>query len=382
MSYFSIPFEFVMVGSKIGFDLYVNSSTHDVREHFVRIFPAGQVLTVSDLTIFRQKYYQLYVSETQRDSYLASLSSNTNLTETKKTEVIKESAIKYLSTLFDAKKQFTTELLHDTISGCRESIESMVHVIKGKDISDVQKLIGDLSFHDFYTYDHSINVAMYSMALFQAAKGNASKSEIVTAGLGGLLHDLGKLKISTKIINNPDKLTDQDFSIIKKHPSYGKELFQQNGIVMSGIDLSIIERIIYEHHENFNGTGYPNQIVGENIHLMARVTAIADFFDAITTKRSYHEVLSTEDALAIMANSASKKIDPELFTLFTSRVKNLVLNGKNHFCVKDDFDPCQPHRVLPVEKVPPNKQEHKLFEKENNFGSVKSDIDQNKKKAA
>ncbi|MEK6625782.1 MAG: HD domain-containing phosphohydrolase [Bdellovibrionota bacterium] len=382
MSYFSIPFEFVVVDTKMLFDLYVNSSTHDVREHFVRIFPKGQVLTFYDLEIFHQKYHQLYVSEEQRDLYLMSLSSNTNLTETKKTEVIKESAIKYLSTLFDAEKQFTTELLHDTISGCRESIESMVHVIKGKDISDVQKLIGDLSFHDFYTYDHSINVAMYSMALFQAAKGNASKAEIVTAGLGGLLHDLGKLKIPTQIINNPDKLSDQDFAIIKNHPAYGKELFGENKLAMSGIDLSTIERIIYEHHENFNGTGYPNQVMGENIHLMARVTAIADFFDAITTKRSYHEVLSTEDALAIMANSVSKKIDPELFTMFTSRVKNLILNGKNHFCVKDDFDPCQPHRVLPVEKIPPNKQEHKLFEKENKFGAVKSGIDQIKKKVA
>ncbi len=364
------------------FDLFVNSSTHDVREHFVRIFPRGQVLGEEDVKAFREKYHQLYVSEEQRELYLSSLSTNTNLSDTKKTEVIKDSAIKYLSTLFDSEKKFTTELLHDTISGCRESIESMVHVIKGKDISDVQKMIGDLSFHDFYTYDHSINVAMYSMALFQAAKSNASRGEIVTAGLGGLLHDLGKLKISTQIINNPDKLSNEDFDIIKKHPEYGKELFKQNKIAMTGIDFSTIERIIYEHHENFNGSGYPNKVLGENIHMMARITAIADFFDAITTKRSYHEVLSTEDALAIMSNSVGKKIDPELFTMFTTKVKNLVLNGKNHFCIKDDFDPCQPHRVIPVEKVPVSKQEHKLFEKENKYGSVKSDVDLIKKKAA
>lgn len=380
-SFFSIPFDFLKVGEKVAVDLYVNSSSHEVREHFVRIFPRGDVMTNESINEFRNKYQQLYVREDQRATYLSSLSGNNWLSEGKKAEVIKDSAIKYLSNLFDSRKQFNNELLVDTLKGCRASVESMVDVIKGKDISDIQKLIGELSFHDFYTYDHSINVAMYSMALLQAAKPQAGKNEIITAGLGGLLHDLGKIKIPTEIINNPDKLSDEQFAMIKKHPEFGKELFKTKGSEVKDVDLKIVERVIFEHHENFNGTGYPSKIAAENIHLMARITAIADFYDAITTKRSYHEVLNTEDALAIMANSAGKKIDPELFNLFTTKVKKLVLAGKNHLCVKDDFDPCQPHKVLPIEKMPATKKDHNLFEKNTNFGTVKKE-DPTKKKAA
>src|SRR5690606_13361046 len=105
----------------------------------------------------------------------------------------------------------------------------------------------------------------------------------------------------TTIINNPGKLSDDDFAEIKKHPGYGNDLIKESHCNCEGVDFEIIRRVVYEHHENFNGTGYPRGISGEKIHEMARITAIADFFDAITTKRSYHEALSTEDALAVMA---------------------------------------------------------------------------------
>ncbi|MBP9682130.1 MAG: hypothetical protein KBD76_12045, partial [Bacteriovorax sp.] len=89
------------------------------------------------------------------------------------------------------------------------------------------------------------------------------------------------------------------------------------------------------------------------IHLLARVTAIADFFDAITTKRSYHEVLNTEDAIAVMSKSVGKKLDPLLFELFTKNIKQLILLGKTHKELPDDFDPCQPQNVLPFNPPKP-----------------------------
>ena len=189
---------------------------------------------------------------------------------------------------------------------------------------------------------------MYCISLFKAARPDALKEEIVMAGLGGLLHDIGKIKISTEIINKPDKLSDEEFNIIKGHPSYGLELLMENPCPdCNGVDFTIIKRVVYEHHENFNGTGYPKKLVGEDIHLLARITAIADFFDAITTKRTYHEVLSTEDAILVMSKSVGKKIDPELFEIFKQSVKQLVLTGKNHKELPEDFDPCQPQNVLP-----------------------------------
>jgi len=371
-SYFTVPFEFIVSDSEILYDIFVNSSTRESREHYVKIFPKGDFLKKSDLEQFKKKYHQVYIAEGERNSYLRSLVKSDVASDVQKTEVIKDSAIKYLGNLFDSEKKFSTEMLADSIKGCRDSVENMIHVIKDYDVSEIQGLIGDLSFHDFYTYDHSINVAMYSIALYKAYNPKASEEDIITAGLGGLLHDLGKIKIPTTIINNPDKLTDDEFSIIKRHPEYGKDLLGEKKCQCEGVDFALVSRVVYEHHENFNGSGYPSHKQGEDIHIMARITAIADFFDAITTKRSYHEVLSTEDALAVMSNSVGKKIDPMLFDLFTTKVKNLIFKGKNHFKVDDSFDPCQPHNVIPLEKIQPAKQEHNLFEKKDDFGKVKS----------
>jgi HD-GYP domain-containing protein (c-di-GMP phosphodiesterase class II) len=218
---------------------------------------------------------------------------------------------------------------------------------------------------------------MYCIAIYNAYKPNAPKEEVVMAGLGGLLHDIGKLNIATDIINKPDKLTDEEFDIIKKHPTYGFDLLTKNPCdTCSALDFENIKRIVHEHHENFNGTGYPAKIAGTDIYLFARITAIADFFDAITTKRSYHEVLSTEDALQVMSKSVGKKLDPELFLLFTQSVKQLVINGKINQELPDEFDPCQPQNVLPFRPPTPTYKVEGFGanEKEKSFGKIKKKV--------
>jgi HD-GYP domain-containing protein (c-di-GMP phosphodiesterase class II) len=386
-SFFSVGFEFVLVNKPLPYDLFINSSAIVEKEKFVRIFPNGGVLSKEDLHGFKKKYHQLYILEEQRDSYLRSLVQCETVDDIAKSEVIKDSAIVYLSKIFDEGKEFTTEYLGEAISGCRDSVESMIDVIKDYDVKKVQELIGNLSFHDFYTYDHSINVSMYNIILFQALKPKASREEIVMAGLGGLLHDLGKIKIPTTIINNPGKLSDEEFAEIKMHPDYGKTLLAEGNYEMVGVNFEVISRIIHEHHENFNGTGYPSKMHGEKIHVLARITAIADFFDALTTKRSYHEVLSVEDALEVMGKTVGKKIDPHLFDLFVKNVSNIVLKGKVKEVLPDDFDPCQPHAALPFQKAPVNYKDQNIFKgtKKKEFGKIKGDFslnDDKKKKAS
>ena len=345
-SFFSISFDLVLTGEPLPYDVFINSSSHVYREKFVRIFPLNGVLSENDLESFRKKYHQLYVPEDQRDGYLRSL-IKTDAPDVMKTEVIKDSAITYLNKVFQPEKEYTTEILGEAIEGCRDSVESMIDVIQDYSINEVQNLIGNLSFHDFYTYDHSINVSMYCITIYKTLKENASREELVMAGLGGLLHDLGKIKIPTHIINNPGKLSDEDFGQIKKHPGYGQELLQENPCHCEGVDFAIIERVVMEHHENWNGSGYPSGLKEREIHVMARVCAIADFFDAITTKRSYHEVLSTEEAVQVMEKSVGKKIDPKIFKVFKKTVSTLQTKVDSQLELPDDFDPCQPHNVLP-----------------------------------
>lgn len=350
-SFFSISFDLIPLEEEITFDLYVNSSARSERERYVRIFPAGRSLKKRDLDEFKVKYHRLYVPEKQRKNYFDSLIKSRKYDTKEKTTVIKDTAIQYLDKIFNEEKEFTTEALKDTVEGCRDSVESMVEVIQDYSIEEIKELIASLSFHDFYTYDHSINVSMYAISLLKACKPNCSQKEQVEVGMGGLLHDLGKIKIPIHLINNPGELTEEEFGQIKMHPRYGIELMEDCKDSFQGLDLSVIKRVIYEHHENFNGTGYPNKLAGKKIHLYARITAICDFFDAITTKRSYHEALTTDQALELMDKSKGKKIDPELFDRFVKMMKKYVKSGKGEYEVPDDFDPCQPHKELPIQKV-------------------------------
>jgi len=355
-NFFSVSFDLVIVDDPITYDLYVNSSTSENREKFVRVFPMGDTLNMHELGEFKQKYFQLYVHESQRFAYLSGVVKSKSIDSITKTDVVKSTAIVYLDKIFDKDKEFTTELLSEAVQDCKQAVAGMLEVIKDKNISDIKSLISSLSFHDFYTYDHSINVSMYCIALYKAIKPNAPQEEIILVGLGGMLHDIGKVKINTHIINKPDKLDDDEFRMIKNHPKYGYDLLTENNCTTcSEFDLNILKRVVFEHHENYNGTGYPSKLEGNDIHLFARIVAIADFFDAITTKRSYHEVLNTEDALNVMAKTVGKKIDPDLFEAFCKSVRTTMTSkvSKENRELPEYFDPCQPQNVLPFQMPKP-----------------------------
>jgi HD-GYP domain-containing protein (c-di-GMP phosphodiesterase class II) len=334
------------------YDLYVNASSIEKRQKFIRIFPMGEVLTQEDLSRFKTKYMQLYVAEDQRSLYMKSLVKSDDVTDSEAMEFIKDSAIQYLHGVFDPKKEFSTELLYETIQGCKEAVENMIDVLDEYNIDGLRALIGDLSGHDFYTYDHSINVSMYSLTVLRSIKPDATRAELLHAGLGGLLHDLGKIKIPTEILNKPEGLTDEEYLVIKTHPDLGLNLIIENeDMDIEGLDLKTISRIIYEHHENWDGTGYPQGIKEKEIHLLARVCAIADFFDAITTKRSYSDVVSVTQGIEIMEKTAGKKLDPKVFKIFSDHVEYSKVSSAKQLKMSDDFDPSIPYATLPLEEI-------------------------------
>jgi HD-GYP domain-containing protein (c-di-GMP phosphodiesterase class II) len=358
-SFFSISFDLIVLNIVLKYDLYINSSTLESREKFIRVYPKGAVLTHEDMNRFRNKYHRLYVSEDQRNDYLKSLMKSSGVTPEQKGHLIKNTAIHYLGKIFDKDKSFTTEMLEETIKGCKDVVENMVDFIKEQSIDHLRDLIANLSFHDFYTYDHSINVSMYCISFYQYMHPDATHSEITHAGLGGLLHDIGKIKIPTNVINKPGNLTDEEFKLIKMHPNFGKELvqsFDKSDNSFNDVDFNILKRVIMEHHENINGTGYPKRLKGEDIHYLAKITAIVDFFDAITTKRSYHESLSTDEALSVMSKAKGRKIDSDLFDKFVKHCKSFVKTDLIKAKLPDNFDPCQPHAELPFEKIEKEKQ--------------------------
>lgn len=375
-SYFSVRHDLIPVEQILSYDLYINSSAIKDKEKFVRIFPQGEYLTKADLDSFQKKYYQLYVAESQRKKFFKSLVKATNINEVEKVTVIKDSALNYLQNIFEGNKEFSTELLSQNIEGCRDVVESMVDMLEGKDIDGLRSLITNLSFHDFYTYDHSINVCMYCISIYRAIHPKATRVELMHAGLGGLLHDLGKIKIPTNILNNPGGLSNEDYQTIKKHPDFGLELLLSGHCeIDKDLDLKVIGRVIHEHHENFDGTGYPNKLKGrEEIHLLARICTIADFFDAITTKRSYNEVLPITEAMNTMRKFRGIKLDPDLFDIFDHHVGYVRHDIHRDLKLLDSFDPTLPYAKLPLEDVG-------KFKKDLDFGKIKVVTEKDRKKS-
>jgi len=372
-SFFSVSYELIVKDKIIPFDLFVNASSLEDKQKFVRIFPNGDELTIEDLEGFKKKYNQLYISEDQRNLYMRSLVDSEDTTDEQAATFIKDSAIKYLHDVFDPKKEFSTEVLSETIKGCKDAVENMIDVLDDYSIDGLRQLIGNLSGHDFYTYDHSINVAMYSITILRVIKPNASRGELTHAGLGGLLHDLGKIKISTEIINKPAGLSEEEFKIIKTHPDLGIGLLLDNEeLDIDDIDLKTIARVVHEHHENWAGGGYPQGLAGKDIHVLARICAIADFFDAITTKRAYSEVVTISQALGIMDKTSGKKIDPKIFKAFAAHLGMSNIASVKDLQISDSFDPCMPHSILPIEEV------EEMFASED-FGKIRM-IDENQKK--
>lgn len=130
----------------------------------------------------------------------------------------------------------------------------------------------------------------------------------------GLLHDVGKIGIDDKILNKPDRLSDDEFSAIKRHPEIGEYILTPISF------LSNIARVVRHHHERWDGGGYPDGLSGEEIPLEARILSIADIFDSVTSSRPYRNPMATDAALELLIQEREKALDPMLTDLFIERM--------------------------------------------------------------
>ncbi|MHB8842049.1 MAG: HD-GYP domain-containing protein [Candidatus Aquicultor sp.] len=167
---------------------------------------------------------------------------------------------------------------------------------------------------DPYTRGHSGNVAQLSADL--ASHLGLNKTDIERAYIGGLLHDIGKIGIPGAILKKPASLTDEEFATIKEHPYKGLEITQPIDALINVSDI-----VIY-HHERFDGRGYPLGLGGENIPLLARIAALADAFDAMTSDRPYRRGMPVEKALADIEQNKGTQFDPTLAAHFITMVQN------------------------------------------------------------
>lgn len=326
LKFFEIRLNSVAPDLPLTFDIYLF-----VNQRPVLFRKIGDTLTTDRIKLLAQHGGEKFlVPEDQRQLYLSSLKaliqdpdSNSEL----KAKFIKESAFLHVQDLF------TKQDIKPVINEAKGLVEEMVSFVSS-DIAAVSSLMR-LSSHDYYTYNHCVDVAVYSIVLAKKIFGE-DKDLLMLAGLGGLLHDIGKRRIDISIINKTSALTPDEWNEIKKHPTYGKEYLE---CLPSVPDET--KRVVFEHHENFDGTGYPTGMRGDEISKVARVVTIADVFDALTTNRSYHKAIGPVEALNTMFGMQPGKFDPAIFRSF-----NKNFDKRAAITLAKDFDPCGPDALM------------------------------------
>ena len=167
---------------------------------------------------------------------------------------------------------------------------------------------------DTYTRGHSDRVSEYSVLI--GKKLGLSEEDLKRLKIGGLFHDVGKIGVPDNILQKSGKLSDDEYSEIKNHPTIGAHILSTASIFKD------ILPIVKYHHERYDGKGYPEKLQGEKIPYLARITAIADTFDAMTSKRVYRDSLSIENVIEELKKCKGTQFDPKLDDLFVDILKN------------------------------------------------------------
>ncbi|MBI5814422.1 MAG: DUF3391 domain-containing protein [Nitrospinae bacterium] len=176
------------------------------------------------------------------------------------------------------------------------------------DNPDTFYAIMKINNYDYYTFTHSVNVATLSISLAMAS-GIKDEKRLSDLGVGAVLHDLGKSKVDPALINKPGSLSDAEFRLVREHVTLGYDMLKWNKALPADALIPVLQ-----HHERLTGTGYPNRLKGERIHVYGRIVSVIDAYDALTTTRTYRGAIKTFDALALISKGL-ESYDAALFAM-------------------------------------------------------------------
>ncbi|MDQ0215195.1 putative nucleotidyltransferase with HDIG domain [Oikeobacillus pervagus] len=187
-------------------------------------------------------------------------------------------------------------------------VRNILQEIRGN--HEAISLLSELFSYDQYIFTHSLNVTIYSLAL-AVELNQFNQKQLEEIGLGAMLHDIGKVFIPKPILMKPGGLTDEEYAIIQQHTVQGFELLRKE----STIPL-VAAHCAFQHHERLNGSGYPRGLKGDEIHIYARIMAVADVYDAVTSNRVYRKALLPHDAFEILFAGVGKLFEKEMVESF------------------------------------------------------------------
>ncbi len=296
MEYFKVRINAMIPEKSTTFDLYIK-----INNQTILYLHAGDKLLKEKINALNTKDsgQHFFIKESDRrafKSYVHDQMISSELSVYEKAHILRESSMTIVEEIFeqpDVQKAFdqSRPVIQQFVQFMEAEPEAMGHLIS-------------LSGHDFYTYNHSLDVSIYSLGLAEAVSYKGDDLEEM--GVAALFHDIGKRQVSLDILCKKGPLSDVEWVQMQKHPQFGLTILNENKNVSDAIKAAC-----FEHHESFTGNGYPQQIGGEEIHPFARIVAITDTYDAMTTQRSYNVPMTPFDAVTMMKEKLAGRYDPD-----------------------------------------------------------------------
>lgn len=299
--------EEILAGSgKLSFDLYSINLDKGQLEPAL-LCPRGTSSLQVDQAISEALFEKLFVrKQALQDFYdhmeesLGTIISNPRLPTHKKSDILYNCAANVMQDVYNDPRS------GENMERSREISDQIIR-FSLQDPAAIPTLLS-LSSHNYYTFTHCVNVAVFGVGLWQFI-GLGSPSELREFAQGALLHDVGKGGITDEILNKPGRLSAAEFEIIKTHPRQGADL-------MAGKVSDLALDIILHHHERYDGSGYPEKLAGPTLSDNAKVAIIADVYDALTTNRPYGDARQPFQAMLLMKEKMVGHFEQEKFISF------------------------------------------------------------------
>lgn len=230
--------------------------------------------------------------------------------------------LQYRDVVSDETRSYTIRMVRENFNKLGKNHNLNIGAVKGTVGNIVDELLvnrnilfslSDIRAFDDYTFAHSVNVCILSiMTGITMGYHHAQLNEL---GVGALLHDIGKMRVSLKVLNKPGELTRNEFSEIKQHPEFGFQILREYH------DLSLLSvHVAYQHHERWDGQGYPRNLAGDKILEYARIAAVADVYDALLANRPYRPPYSINQSINILKRMSGIYLDPACVTALVANI--------------------------------------------------------------
>ena len=304
-----IPIEIgsLVTGTMTGFDLYI-----DRKSGSKVLYRGGSIPIEAD--VFRRlrenENEVLYINHEDWDKYQLYLEANLqSIVSDESVPVERRCQIVYTTATHIMQQVFEDDRTAESVKRAEHIISPTVSMILSGE--EALRNMIHLTSHDYYTYTHSVNVCVFATALATKVCPDMLIDQIERLGQGFLLHDIGKSKIAPEIINKDGPLTAEEWKIMRQHPELGHDVISEAEAMTEEVAV-----IVLQHHERFDGGGYPGRLKGDEIHVWSKICCIADCFDALTTRRSYRMPSTSYEALQTMQREMSGNFDADFFQAF------------------------------------------------------------------